>query len=244
MLNIAFIGCSWTQGHKLHYTSTYPFIIHEQLNKDNIKNQVINAGREGSSWFNYPQTLQYLHKKYDPDVYVIQHTTPDRGMLLFSSPKQKYQRITRDHDVYKNYIQLWDNTQSYYHLTVGLAERIVANEDTELVQHMLSEIKRKSSLESKDIIDRIKYWLEQERLHPLMFDKYQETIDYCDMYVKRLNKKVIHLFWLNDSFVIDVPNKIIVQEQIDFDKYVIDNGYHFDIKGNTKLATVLKPLLI
>ena len=243
MLNIAFIGCSWTQGHKLHYTSTYPFIIHEQLNKDNIKNQVVNAGREGSSWFNYPQTLQYLHKKYNPDVYVIQHTTPDRGMLLFNSPKQKYQRITRDHDVYKNYIQLWDNTQSYYHLTVGLAERIVANENTELVQHMLSEIKRKSSLESKDIIDRIKYWLEQERLHPLMFDKYQETIDYCDMYVKRLNKKVVHLFWLNDSFVVDVPNKMIVEKQIDFDKYVIDNGYHFDINGNTELATALKPLL-
>ena len=244
MLNIAFIGCSWTQGHKLHYTNTYPFIIHEQLNKDNIKNQVVNAGREGSSWFNYPQTLQYLHKKYDPDVYVIQHTTPDRGMLLFSSPKQKYQRITRDHDVYKNYIQLWDNTQSYYHLTVGLAERIVANEHTELVQHMISEIERKSSLKSADIIDRIKYWLEQERLHPLMFDKYQETIDYCDMYVKRLNKKVVHLFWLDDSFVFDVPNKMIVEQQVDFDKYVIDYGYHFDIKGNTELATALKPLLI
>ena len=77
-----------------------------------------------------------------------------------------------------------------------------------------------------------------------MFDKYQETIDYCDMYVKRLNKKVVHLFWLNDSFVFDVPNKMIVEEQVDFDKYVIDNGYHFDVKGNTVLATALKPLLI
>lgn len=241
MLNIAFIGCSWTQGHKLHYTSTYPYSIHEQLNKDNIKNQVINAGREGASWINYPQTLEYIHTKYNPEIYVIQHTTPDRGMLMFTSPKSKYQRITRDHDVYDNYIQLWDNTQSYYHLTVGLAERIANNEQTELVQHMLSEIQRKSSLTENEIIQRVKYWLEHERLHPLMFEKYKQTVDYCDMYVRRLGKKVIHLFWLDDSFVVDVPtNQIIVENEIDFKKYVVDDGYHFDKEGNAKLAELLK----
>ena len=145
--------------------------------------------------------------------------------------------------MYDNYIQLWDNTQSYYHLTVGLAERIANNEQSELVQHILSEIQRKSSLTENEIIQRVKYWLEHERLHPLMFEKYKQTVDYCDMYVRRLGKKVIHLFWLDDSFVVDVSDSIIVEKKIDFDKYVIDTGYHFDKDGNTQLANIIKPLL-
>lgn len=206
---------------------------------------MINAGRSGSSWINYPQTLQYIHKKYNPDVYVIQHTTPDRGMLLFSTNKEKYQQITRDHDVYDNYIQLWDNTQSYYHLTVGMAEQFLQNPKSALVDHMLNEIQRKSSLLPGNIIERVKYWYEHERHHPLTFDKFEETVDYCDMYVRRLGKKIIHVFWLDDSFVVDVPtNQIIVQRQLkDFDKLVVDDGYHFDINGNTKVAELIKTLI-
>jgi len=206
---------------------------------------MINAGRSGSSWINYPQTLQYIHKKYNPDVYVIQHTTPDRGMLLFSANKEKYQQITRDHDVYDNYIQLWDNTHIYYHLTVGMAEQFLQNPKSALVDHMLNEIQRKSSLLPGNIIERVKYWYEHERHHPLTFDKFEETVDYCDMYVRRLGKKIIHVFWLDDSFVVDVPtNQIIVQRQLkDFDKLVVDDGYHFDINGNTKVAELIKTLI-
>jgi hypothetical protein len=240
MLKISFLGCSWTHGHNLPYTSTYPFIVHDNLNKSNIENQVINAGREGASWFNYPDNLKYIHKKYNPDLYVIQHTTPDRGMLLWCSDKAKYQNISRDHDIYDNYIQLWDNTQSYYHLTVGMAERMIADEQSELINHMFTEIQRKSSLKKDEIISRIKYWLEQERLHPLMFNKYNETIDYCDMYVKKINKKVLHIFWLNDLFVPDnLDDKLIIEKEIDFKEYVVDNGYHFDKQGNSKVADLI-----
>jgi hypothetical protein len=241
MFKISFIGCSWTHGHNLSYTSTYPYIVHEKLNKSNIENQVINAGREGASWVNYPDTLEYIHNKYNPDVYVVQHTTPDRGMLLWCSDKSKYQKISRDHDVYNNYIQLWDNSQCYYHLTVGMAERLIANEKSELIEHMFNEIQRKSNLKPGNIIERVRYWLEHERLHPLTFKQYKQTVDYCDMYVRRMNKKIIHVFWLNDSFVVDVPaNQIIVQSELkDFNQLVIDNGYHFDHKGNTAVADLL-----
>ena len=236
MFKTAFIGCSWTQGHNLHYTNTYPYIVHSILGE----NQVINAGRSGASWFNYPQTVKYIHQKYDPDYYVIQHTTPDRGMLLWCSDKKRYSVITRDHDVYDNYIQLWDNSQCYYHLTVGMAEKLISGDDPETTDHMFEEIRRKSGMDKKEVINRVKYWLEHERLHPLMFDKYEESIEYCNLYVNSIGKKIINLFWLDNSFVIKTQNQIVVEKEIDFKKYVVDDGYHFEIEGNTKLAELLK----
>tara|TARA_X000000950_G_scaffold242306_1_gene296569 strand:- start:56869 stop:57615 length:747 start_codon:yes stop_codon:yes gene_type:complete len=245
MFTISCIGCSWTQGLNIPYTHTYPYILHELLNNSNKENKMINAGRSGASWINYPQSLQYIHKKYNPDVYVIQHTTPDRGMLLFSANKSKYQRITRDHDLYDNYIQLWDNTQSYYHLTVGMAEEFLNNSQSDFVSHMLNEIKRKSSLSPGNVIERVKYWYEHERHHPLTFEKFEETIDYCDMYVKRLGKQIIHLFWLDDNFVVGPHDKIIIQKQLkDFNKLVVDNGYHFKQEGNTEVANLIKTTIL
>ena len=252
MFTISYIGCSWTQGLNIPYTDTYPYILHEMLNDSEIANKTINAGRSGASWINYPQTLKYIHKKYNPDVYVIQHTTPDRGMLLFSANKDKYQRITRDHDIYENYIQLWDNTQSYYHLTVGMAEQFLKNPQSDFVNHMLNEIKRKSSLAPGNVIERVKYWYEQERHHPLMFEKFEETVDYCDMYVKRLGKKIIHLFWLDDSFVVNMngsingtDNQIVVQRELkNFDELVVDEGYHFERAGNTEVAKLIKTVIL
>ena len=165
------------------------------------ENQVINAGRSGASWFNYPQTVKYIHQKYDPDYYVIQHTTPDRGMLLWCSDKKRYSIITRDHDVYGNYIQLWDNSQCYYHLTVGMAEKLVSGSNPEITDHMFSEIKRKSGLDKEAVVGRVKYWLDHERLHPLMFDKYEESIEYCNLYINSIGKKAINLFWLDKSSI-------------------------------------------
>jgi hypothetical protein len=204
------------------------------------ENQVINAGRSGASWVNYPQTVKYIHHKYDPDYYVIQHTTPDRGMLLWCSDKKKYSVITRDHDVYDNYIQLWDNSQCYYHLTVGMAEKLVSGSNPEITDHMFSEIQRKSGLEKDAVVSRVKYWLDHERLHPLMFEKYEESIEYCNLYVNSIGKKIVNLFWLDNSFVVKTDNQIIVEKEIDFKKYVVDDGYHFEKEGNTKLASLLK----
>ena len=204
------------------------------------ENQVINAGRSGASWFNYPQTVKYIHQKYDPDYYVIQHTTPDRGMLLWCSDKKRYSIITRDHDVYGNYIQLWDNSQCYYHLTVGMAEKLVSGSNPEITDHMFSEIKRKSGLDKEAVVGRVKYWLDHERLHPLMFDKYEESIEYCNLYINSIGKKAINLFWLDNTFVVETQNQFIVEKEIDFKKYVVDDGYHFEKEGNTKLAELLK----
>ena len=239
MLKLAFIGCSWTQGLNIPYTNTYPYIVHELLNNSNKKNQVVNAGRSGTSWLNYPQTLKYIHNKYDPDVYVIQHTTPDRGMLLWCSDKKKYSVITRDHDVYDNYIQLWDNSQCYYHLTPGMAESLVSGDKPDVTDHMFGEIQRKSGLKKDEVIGRVKYWLDHERLHPLTFDKYEESIEYCNLYVNSVDKKIINLFWLDNSFVVKTDNQIIVEKEIDFKKYVVDDGYHFGKEGNTNLAQLL-----
>ena len=116
MLNVAFIGCSWTQGYNIPYTSTYPYIVHELLNKYKVENRVVNAGRNGSSWVTYPSTIKYINETYDADIFVVQHTTPDRGLLQFSSSQWKYQKIARDHDVYENYLQLWEPTQHLDHL--------------------------------------------------------------------------------------------------------------------------------
>ena len=240
MLKLAFIGCSWTQGLNIPYTNTYPYIVHELLNNSNRKNQVVNAGRSGASWFNYPQTLKYIHEKYDPDCYVIQHTTPDRGMLLWCSDKKKYSVITRDHDVYENYIQLWDNSQCYYHLTPGMAEAIVNGDKPEITDHMFGEIERKSGIQKINVIERVKYWMEHERLHPLMFDKYQETVEYCNLYVDSIGKKIVNLFWLDNSFVVSTQNQIVVEREIDFKEYAIDDGYHFDKDGNTQLSNLIK----
>ena len=252
MLKVAFIGCSWTQGYNIPYTSTYPYIVHENLNKYKVINKVINAGRSGSSWVTYPSTMKYIDETYDSDIFVIQHTTPDRGLLCFASDQWKYQQITRGHDIYENYLQLWDNTQSYYHLTVGMAEQFLKNPQSDFVNHMLNEIKRKSSLAPGNIIERVKYWYEQERHHPLMFEKFEETVDYCDMYVKRLGKKIIHLFWLDDSFVVNMngsingtDNQIVVQRELkNFDELVVDEGYHFERAGNTEVAKLIKTAIL
>ena len=121
---------------------------------------------------------------------------------------------------------------------------MIDNEDSDLINHMFSEIKRKSKLEKDQIIGRLKYWMEHERLHPLMFKKYDETIDYCDMYVKRINKKIIHIFWLNDHFVPEnLDNKIVIENEIDLNKYSVDNGYHFDKEGNTLVADIVSSKL-
>tara|TARA_Y100000590_G_scaffold297354_1_gene335064 strand:+ start:9705 stop:10448 length:744 start_codon:yes stop_codon:yes gene_type:complete len=247
MLNVAFIGCSWTQGYNIPYTSTYPYIVHELLNKYKVENRVVNAGRNGSSWVTYPSTIKYINETYDADIFVVQHTTPDRGLLQFSSSQWKYQKIARDHDVYENYLQLWDNTQSYYHLTIGMAEQIIADEKSELVQHIFHEIQRKSTLTKQQIIDRVSYWYNQERHHPLNFEKYTEAVEYCNYYIKDKNKKIVNLFWLDDEFCksfTNLPNKIVVQNEIDFKQYAIDSGYHFDDKGNKILAEVLIPQLL
>lgn len=255
MLNVAFIGCSWTQGYNIPYNHTYPFIVHELLNEYKVNNRVINAGRSGSSWVTYPSTMKYMHETYDADIFVIQHTTPDRGLLSFASDQWKYQKITRDHDVYDSkdrsslgsYLQLWDNTQSYYHLTIGMAEQIIADEPSELVQHIFHEIQRKSTLTKQEIIDRVSYWYNQERHHPINFEKYSETVEYCNYYAKDKSKKIVNLFWLDDEFsksFTNLDNKIIVQNNIDFDRYAIDAGYHFDDKGNKILAELLIPQLL
>jgi DNA-binding XRE family transcriptional regulator len=73
-----------------------------------------------------------------------------------------------------------------------------------------------------------------------MFDKYEESIEYCNLYVNSIGKKVINLFWLDNNFVINTDNQIIVEKEIDFKKYVVDDGYHFEKEGNTKLAELLK----
>ncbi len=247
MLKVAFIGCSWTQGYNIPYTSTYPYIVHENLNKYKVINKVINAGRSGSSWVTYPSTMKYIDETYDSDIFVIQHTTPDRGLLCFASDQWKYQQITRGHDIYENYLQLWDNTQSYYHLTIGMAEQIIADEQSQLVQHIFHEIQRKSTLTKQQIIDRVSYWYNQERHHPINFEKYTQAVEYCNYYAKDKNKKIVNLFWLDDEFCksfTNLDNKIIVQNEIDFNQYAIDSGYHFDEKGNKILAELLVPYIL
>ena len=101
-------------------------------------------------------------------------------------------------------------------------------------------------------VERVKYWYEQERHHPLMFEKFEETVDYCDMYVKRLGKKIIHLFWLDDSFVVNMngsingtDNQIVVQRELkNFDELVVDEGYHFERAGNTEVAKLIKTAIL
>jgi hypothetical protein len=128
-----------------------------------------------------------------------------------------------------------------------MAEQIIADEQSELVQHIFHEIKRKSTLSKQQIIDRVSYWYNQERHHPLNFEKYTEAVEFCNYYVKDKNKKIINLFWLDDEFsrsATDLSNRVVVQKEIDFKQYAVDSGFHFNIKGNKKLAEVLVPYLI
>ena len=86
MLKIACIGCSWTEGVNIHHTHTYPYILHEKLLEQNVKNQVINAGRCAASLDYYPYVIQFLEKEFNPDYYIIQLTT---HCLLYTSPSPR-----------------------------------------------------------------------------------------------------------------------------------------------------------
>lgn len=249
MLKISFIGCSWTQGYNISYTDTYPYIVHKKLQEVNIENHVINAGRSGASWHYHIPMMKYLEKTHDPDVYVIQHTTPDRAFLKFQSRVWEDQKQTIVEDRKENYTTITEHTMSHFHFTAGLAKQIITEPDYEWLdgngQPLYPLLKKKFGLTKEQIRDRLSYWYTHEQHHPLTFERYIENAEYINNWVKLKNKKIVNIFWFNDEFSkLAYPNKIIVGDSLSFDSFCVDEGYHFDVRGNTCLADLIMPYLL
>jgi hypothetical protein len=250
MLKIACIGCSWTEGVNIHHTHTYPYILHEKLLEQNVKNQVINAGRCAASLDYYPYVIQFLEKEFDPDYYIIQLTTHDR-MLLGLEAHDKKLDFGYDTTHYDGYIKIWDNNKHWVHLSPGLGAGSSkhSNEAVKLqFADAFDEIYKKhfvkENISPNKSEDEVKnffgLWWEHHMNSLVAKDKYYQNVDTIHKMIK--HKKSKTFYWINYRPQAEGYNFPVVQDMFkDFDQLTIDKGMHFGKPGNLRLVDWLTP---
>ena len=124
MTKIACIGCSWTEGAEQNNDTignieTYPYILNQWLAKEGHDNKMYNAGRAGSGLAFYPFMTDYLLKTFDPDIFIIQITTHDRGIFPFDPIEDDRKEMKFGWDNENDYYKIWDNNVNVVHLSPG-----------------------------------------------------------------------------------------------------------------------------
>jgi len=256
-MKIACIGCSWTEGvehdgKSINKEQTYPYALGVWLNNKNINNTVYNAGRAACSVAFYPFMADYLLKEFNPDVFVIQITTHDRGILMLDPVLDNEKQMTFgwDQDA-DNYYKIWDNNTNLVHLSPGIgasaSEHSDINEWSNFVEHLWNtRIKNRVApeLTYEAFKSYVATWWEQSKdSHYQNYYYYQQTYALIDQ-LQALGKKVIPFYWLNykpklETSVFSVRQFPSIENLFDdktFKELQIDDGYHFGKQGNTKLV--------
>lgn len=255
-MKIACIGCSWTEGAEqdndtIGNTETYPYILNHWLQNKGYDNKVYNAGRASCSVAFYPFMTNYLLEQFNPDMFVIQITTHDRGIFPFDPIEDDRKKINFGWDSKNNYYKIWDNNVNLIHLNPGFgASASKHNKENrwETVVESMWEKKVKDKvapeLSYENFKNYIATWWEQSKdTQYQIFYYYQQTYSLIDQ-LQSLGKKVIPFYWLNHKpklktkmFPIrQYPSIENLFDDATFKSLQIDNGYHFGKDGNTRLV--------
>ena len=179
---IACIGCSWTEGtvvmepkieKKINakqgicqsHKTTYPYILKQFLSKKNCEATVYNAGRAGSSVHFYPFMTDYVLEQFDPDVFVIQITTPDRNFMKLDLLLEEQNQMQFGHDEEeKGYYKIWDNNVNLIHLSPGMGwcapltasrDRHSMTDTSKLFWKTIAQDKKELKETFNDIVERM-----------------------------------------------------------------------------------------
>ena len=257
MINIACIGCSFTEGlevnnQPMNHEDTYPYILHEWLANHNYANTMYNAGTAGSSVTFYPFMSNYLLEEFNPDMFVIQITTHDRDIFPFDPFDKDRKKMQFGWDKEKdNYYKVWDNNVNVIHLSPGFgasaSEHHSEDRWSSFIKHIWEKkIKDKVApeLTYEAFKNYIATWYEQSNdSHYQSYYYYQQTYSLIDQ-LESLGKKVIPFYWLNHKpklktkmfSIRQYPSIENLFDDETFKSLQIDSGYHFGKDGNARLV--------
>ena len=210
-----------------------------------------NAGRAGSGLAFYPFMTDYLLKTFDPDIFIIQITTHDRGIFPFDPIEDDRKEMKFGWDNENDYYKIWDNNVNVVHLSPGFgasASKHSKENRWEPIVKSIWERKVKDKvapeLSYSDFKTYIATWWEQSKdTQYQTFYYYQQTYALIDQ-LESLGKKVIPFYWLNykpelKTNLFPIRQYQSVENLFDDDTFKslqIDNGYHFGKEGCTRLV--------
>ena len=166
---IACLGCSWTEGtgvfplhvyrkvqktinykmsreHELAQTNTYPFKLQEFLKAHGKSTEMIQAGRAGSSFEYCHLVANYILKEFNPDIFVIQITTHDRGMLALDPKDPNEKDIKFGVDTFldlknnNSYHKIWQLSDNIINISSGLGATASSHNDSNEYTDLLDKI--------------------------------------------------------------------------------------------------------
>tara|TARA_Y100001970_G_scaffold86814_1_gene109502 strand:- start:3746 stop:4564 length:819 start_codon:yes stop_codon:yes gene_type:complete len=259
-MKIACLGCSWTRG--IHPNSepmpdneTYPYHLMKYLGNNNIKADIIQAGRPGAG-VNYCHLVaDYLIKEFDPDMFVFQITTHDRDILALDPIEEKEKRIRFGFDEVnegdRSYYKIWDLSDNIIHLSPGLGASASQHHEEKRWEWFIEKvyndkIKNKVTphLSLENFRSYISTWYEQQSQTDYQkYFYYSQTYSLID-YLQEKGKDVLPFYWLKHkpefrSNLFDLrpyPSIEGLFGKNNFKSYQIDEGYHFSSEGNAKLV--------
>ncbi len=260
MTKIACIGCSWTEGiavdgQLMDHQDTYPYLLSKYL-RENAKNNVMyNAGRSAAGTEYYHLVTDYLIKKFNPDIFVIQFTTHDRGILPLDPIDENEKRLNFGYDTIDNtYCKIWDNNKSIMHLSPGMgASASKHSSETQwdgLIDKIYNErIKGKMAPEVElDTLKKyIALWWEQSKNSDIQkYFYYSHMYSLLD-YLEELGKQVIPFHWMR--YKPEFRTKLFELRPYPsiegflgnkrFKDLTHDNGFHFGVEGHTTIVQEL-----
>lgn len=218
---IACVGCSWTYGLGVKDNESYPAHLQDYLDIP-----VINAGFLGSSVMHSIWTAYKLLKEYDIKIVLLQLSTYDRWTSCIDGRTNFIE--DRPTSGAEEYIYDSDELQSPY--------KRVFNVSADYYYHLLTQaqyLKHKDGSEPKDIA--MSYLYENVIYSNFHFSQLNSQIDMLNSHCEYNNSKLVVFNWIKQPSEF-TQNKLSVYETFG-DKYIIDNGYHYNSKGLKRVAT-------
>lgn len=239
MNTIACVGCSWTYGYDLEREDTYPAILSDRLRYT----RVINAGHCGADIDYAVYAATKTIEKYSPETILFQLTTLDRITLGTDG----YDNFLNDRFVDRRGEDIYSTEDRYLGIGDNIKTKIAAGSYINTTKSReLSESKIKAS--ETEYSSFIKLLFENVVFSNYNFYRVKNTLKLFDAYAKANDCRVYYFRWL-DSTPIDKLCEGLnyidksVESSIDGSLY-IDNGFHFDRNGNTRLVdTFIIPML-
>ena len=243
MKNILALGCSWTIGHNIDYTQTWPYLLYTYLSEHFEDIHITNGGKAGSS-------IQYVNSMIDDigkdyDAIIIQCTTSDRNEYGLNGILEKELRDISYTKRSKNYTEVLRDDLTEFQVNPGMAWSVNDRfnkqyERDPYFDKIARTIKEHHvpDFDKKELLDFVKGWSTLHMHSRSQIRQYKDTV----RSISHKLQDTPHLFfnWLNNTPVTPNVNYVgNVQHTVNMQKLVIDNGFHFDEKGNDKVAEFL-----
>ena len=243
MKNILALGCSWTIGHRIDYNQTWPYFLYTYLSEQFTDIHIYNAGKSGSS-------IEYCSSIIDDigddfDAVIIQCTTSDRNEYGINGILEKELRDISYTKRTKFYTEIMRDDLTEFQVNPGMAwsvnDRFNKNYQSDPYFDKIARTIKEHHVpdfDKKELLDLVRGWSTLHMHSKSQIRQYKDTVR--SMSHKLKNKPHLFFNWLNNQPVTPDVNYIgNIQDTIDIDKFIIDDGFHLDEKGNNKVAEFL-----